>query len=180
VAAHASTIAAGTYNLNNAFVLGDAVTGNVTFSAAGLATGVSLSFYDPAYSSTAVLFQTVTSANTFSGVGQDYFAVTNTTTDGTGQITLYFVNSPDSNGHFNLCVGGPCGTDGNQNSTLALNGYSVSGPPYYVGGTNGPVNFTSGYLALQGPAAAAPEPSSLILLGTGLLGFVGVARRRLL
>jgi PEP-CTERM motif-containing protein len=173
VAAHATPITAGIYDLDNAFVLGDAVTGTVTFNLAGTATAVDLSFLDPGYSSTPILFKTVSGSATFSGVGQDYFQVTNL---GGGQITLYFVNTADTSGRFNLCIGGPCGSDGNQNSTLQTYGYSVIGPPYYVNGF-GPSNFTSGYLAVAS-GAAAPEPASLVLLGTGLLGFAGVARRR--
>lgn len=173
-AAKASTIGPGTYYLDNALVDGYAVTGTVTFDSSSKATSVSLSFLDPAYSSTAINFNTITQTNAYSGLGQNYFSASN---NGGGQLTIYFNNS-STNGNFNLCIGNAtCGTSGGSDpSQLQVYGYNISSAPYYVPGFTH--NFTSGYFSATPSVAPTPEPSSLVLLGSGMLGLVGAARRR--
>lgn len=182
-AAHATTMGPGTYNLENAKVAGYSVTGTITLDSSNHATSVNFIFNDPAYSPLPIVFNTISSTNAYNGLGQDYITAPNNG----GQIALYFSTTSDSNGNFDLCLNnGACGTQQGSvgDSTLQTYGYSVNGPPWYVGGF-GPDHFVSGYLSAATTGKPSnitqtPEPSSLMLLGTGTLGIVGAIRRRVL
>ena len=183
VAAHATTMGPGTYNLENAKVAGYSVTGTITLDNFDHATSVNLVFNDPAYSPLPIVFNTISSTNAYNGLGQDYITAANNG----GQIGLYFSTTSNSDGNFDLCLNnGRCGNQQGSvgDSTLQVYGYSAPGPIWWVGGF-GPAHFVSGYLSAATPGkpstiAQTPEPSALMLLGTGVLGFAGVFRRRLI
>ncbi|MDW5265342.1 MULTISPECIES: PEP-CTERM sorting domain-containing protein [Acidobacteriaceae] len=176
ISAHASTIIPGVYNLDDAFVSGFAVTGTVTLNSTGNVTLANLTFNDPSFSNPGLpTFNQVSVTNTYNGLGQNYI----TSTNNSGQIALYFNTTANANGNLGLCLGSAqCGTANGtvDPSSLQLYGFYNSAIGSNPGLAN--TNFSSGYLtqADATPTALTPEPSSLFLLGTGIIGLAGISR----
>jgi hypothetical protein len=176
IAAHASTITSGVYNLEDAFVSGYAVTGTVTLNSNGNVTLANLSFNDPSFSNPGLpTFNQVAITNAYNGLGQNYI----TSSSNSGQIALYFNTTANAEGNLGLCLGyAQCGTSSGtvDPSSLQLYGFYNSATGSNPGLAT--TNFSSGYLAQADatPTALTPEPSSLFLLGTGIIGLAGLSR----
>ena len=154
--ANASSI---TMNLVNATSSAGTLTGTVEIdSSTNLVTAAHLSLNGNP------VFTTISSESTQNGIGRAFISTSGTSPQaGDGEVALYYDLTALNNGGgiLPLCLlQVDCGDRGNVASYIHLVGSN---------GTNGPAYLTSGELDPATAPVSTPEPSTLVLLGTGIL-----------
>jgi PEP-CTERM motif len=165
--AHASSITAGTYDLNDVTVNGFNLTGTMTLDASGIVSAADITLQDAALGNP-VLTQ-VDSAGGPSGYNPvaDYAYISD---PGIGQVALYYLTSLDAAGNIDLCILNASDCNAYQASYIQI--YNQSSLGY------NPVDLNSGALEATSAPAPTPEPGSLALLGTSVLGIAAATRRK--
>jgi hypothetical protein len=158
-----------TYNLVGVTTSAGKITGTVSINTAtDLVTSADITFDDLAIGDP--VFNNIGTPNTYNELGQDYISgVSDSPLNYGGQIALYYDTANiGSGGDLGICLQSTaCGTEVDQDSYVQA---------YFSGGT-GSFNITGGQLVPMLAKVVAPEPSTLILMGTGILGLAALMAR---
>ena len=156
-----------TYNLTGVTSPAGTLTGTVTIdSITDIVTAADITFNYAAVGDP--VFTNIGSPNAYNGLGQDYISgPSDSPLNFGGQIALYYDTANiASGGDLSICIAnGQCGTEPNEPSLVEA---------YVNTGNGGPFDITAGSLDPSTGGAAAPEPPSLFLLGTGLCATAGI------
>ena len=154
--AHATSI---TYDLTGVSTSVGSLTGTVSIdSSTMLVTAADIVFNDAAVGDPE--FSTVGTENLNHGIGQAFISgLSNGPLNNGGQFALYYDTANLGLGDLAICTAiAPCGHQFNQGSFVLTSAGALGGRFDITGGGLDP-----------GSTVAAPEPSSLVLLGTGIL-----------